>query len=94
MGLSKLSLIFFLSRLTSYGTHKRIFFGVAAFTLLWMLGSFLALALQCEILQPWLVADEQCTGTVCSDLSLPETCEHQGTDEYLVASTMGNHMRA
>ncbi len=65
LGFSKSSVVFFLRRLTAAKHHKLVFDAVTVFIAAWTIGSFFALALQCNISRPWVSAGETCSGAVC-----------------------------
>lgn len=60
LGLSKLSLVFFLLRLTPIDRHRRVFWAFAAVVTAWMIGSIFAVALQCGPSHPWLFQTKSC----------------------------------
>ncbi|OCT48690.1 hypothetical protein CLCR_04817 [Cladophialophora carrionii] len=62
LGLSKMSVVFFLNRLTVVRTQKLVFHVLTAFIAAWTVGSTFAVALQCDLHHPWLIVDEQCPG--------------------------------
>lgn len=64
LGLSKALVIYFLSRLTSIDTHKKVVMRASAFTAVWTVASVFAVALQCDLSRPWLIVGEQCDGAV------------------------------
>lgn len=64
LGLSKSSIIFFLRRLTAARKHKRVFDTANVLVALWTIGSFFAIALQCNLSHPWISTDGTCSGTV------------------------------
>lgn len=65
LGLSKVSVVFFLRRFSRAKYHKLTYDVVTGLHILWMAGSFLALALQCDLSSPWTVVGHGCgTGVV------------------------------
>jgi hypothetical protein len=64
LGLSKLSVVFFLLRLSPARRHKLVFYGVAGVVAAWTVASIFTLALQCNISHPWITVGERCTGVV------------------------------
>lgn len=65
LGLSKISVVSFLLRLSPYKhQHKLVFMGAIAVLSAWTAGSFFAVALQCNLEHAWLSVNEECTGTV------------------------------
>lgn len=64
LGLSKMSIVLFQTRLIATQWQRRIFRAVIIFIGIWMAASILALALQCDLSNPWLVVDKMCPGVV------------------------------
>lgn len=64
LGFSKLSVGLLLFRLTSVRHHKIIFMGVLAFITTWTIAATFAVALQCNLSQPWITIGERCTNSV------------------------------
>ena len=64
LGLSKLSLLCFLLRLTPARRHKIAFWAAAGFVGAWTFASVLAVALQCNTSHPWILVGETCSGSV------------------------------
>jgi hypothetical protein len=62
---SKISMVLFQARLTANLRQRRLFRGCAIFISIWAVGSFLALALQCNLSRPWLIVGHHCSGAVC-----------------------------
>ncbi|EXJ56542.1 hypothetical protein A1O7_06886 [Cladophialophora yegresii CBS 114405] len=62
LGLSKMSVVFFLNRLTVVKTQKMVFHALTAFIATWTVGSTFAVALQCDLPHPWIIVDEKCPG--------------------------------
>lgn len=92
IGLSKISVISFLRRISRTNTKHKIAFNAAiALTAAWTLGSLLILALQCNLGHPWITVNQQCPGIVSSALQ-PEVSEAGNTD-YGLVSKMARHLR-
>jgi hypothetical protein len=70
LGLSKISMSFFLLRLTMYKNHRKVYYSVAALIAAWTVASLFAIALKCDLGHPWIILDEKCPGEVWF-LSLP-----------------------
>ena len=70
LGLSKNSVVFFLRRLTAAKHHRLVFDTANVLIAAWTFGSFFAIALQCNLAHPWILAGESCSGTVCSILGV------------------------
>ena len=64
LGLSKLSVVMLLLRITPRLRHKRVFYAVAVFVGAWTGAAILALALQCDLAHPWTTLDQRCPGSV------------------------------
>lgn len=65
IGLSKISVICFLSRISRMKQHRLVFNIAMGLITAWMVGSFLAMALQCDISNPWIIENQpECSGTV------------------------------
>lgn len=64
LGLSKLSIIAFLLRLTTIKVHRITYYTLAALVIAWTIGSFFAIVLQCNLSRPWAVVGESCSGTL------------------------------
>lgn len=64
LALSKASTASLLMRLGVTKQHKMAFGAMLAFVALWSVASVFALALQCDLSQPWRLAGTQCPGTV------------------------------
>jgi hypothetical protein len=64
LGLSKMSVVFFLSRLTVVKAQKLVFLALTTFIATWTVGSTFAVALQCDLHHPWIIVDEKCPGAV------------------------------
>ncbi|KAK5069183.1 hypothetical protein LTR64_008663 [Lithohypha guttulata] len=60
LGLSKVSVVFFLRRISRAKHHKLAYDVVIGLHVLWTVGSFLALALQCDLSSPWTVIGRDC----------------------------------
>jgi len=68
LGLSKISVVAFLLRLSPHNSqHKLVFMSAIAVLAAWTAGSFFAVALQCNLGHAWISVKEECTGTVSSD---------------------------
>ncbi|KAK3705641.1 hypothetical protein LTR37_013249 [Vermiconidia calcicola] len=63
LALSKASTASLLMRLGVTKQHKMAFGAMLAFVALWSVASVFALALQCDLSQPWRLAGTQCPGT-------------------------------
>lgn len=61
LALSKASVAALLMRLCIEKTQKKYFTGALAFVALWGLGSIFAVALQCNLSQPAILLDGQCS---------------------------------
>lgn len=68
VGGTKISVILFLVALTATPQQRKIFHGAAATVGVWMIASFLALSLQCDLSSPWLLVDQECPGVVSCSL--------------------------
>jgi hypothetical protein len=69
IGLSKISVLCFLHRLSRTNEKHRIaFYTAMGFVAAWTFGSVLAMALQCKLQHPWISVDEECHGIVSSPL--------------------------
>jgi hypothetical protein len=73
LAFSKASVASLLLRLCADKRQKRFFVGALASNGLWLVSSIFAMALQCDISQPWILVGEQCDGVVsepwkCSQL--------------------------
>lgn len=65
LGLSKISVGFFLRRLSRAKHHKIVYNIAIGLMGVWTVASFFALALQCDLGQPWTIVGENCgTGVV------------------------------
>jgi len=62
LGLCKISVAFFLLRLTQTKHHRLVFNAAAGFIAVWTVGSLFAVALQCNLSHPWLIVGERCSG--------------------------------
>ena len=70
---SKASIASLLLRLCADKRQKRFFIGALASNGLWLVSSIFAIALQCNIVQPWILVGGQCDGLVgkpCNSLHL------------------------
>lgn len=61
---SKLSVVFFFLRLSPAKSHKRLFSIALLLVVLWTIGSFFTLALQCELSEPWISLNQTCPNMV------------------------------
>ncbi|RMD43714.1 hypothetical protein DV735_g1451, partial [Chaetothyriales sp. CBS 134920] len=61
IGLSKISVIALLQRI-SRREHRNVLFGAMALIGVWVVGSILAAALQCDLSHPWTLLGEKCPG--------------------------------
>lgn len=78
IGLSKISVICFLSRISRMKQHRIVFNIAMGLITAWMVASFFAMALQCNLKNPWIiVSDEGCSGTVSSFGSRPWKHPHK-----------------
>lgn len=64
LAISKLSVIFFLARLTPNKTYLRFCTAVGALCGAWGVGGVLSLALKCDLAEPWITIGEKCTNLV------------------------------
>lgn len=64
LGLSKLSVSFFLLRLTQIKHHRLVFHAGVGLIAAWTFASTLAVSLQCNLSQPWLLVGQNCSGSV------------------------------
>jgi hypothetical protein len=64
LAISKLSVIFFLARLTPNKTHLRLCTAVGAICGAWGVGGVLSLALKCDLAEPWITNGQKCTSLV------------------------------
>ena len=60
IGLSKISVICLLHRITRVQQHRRIFNGVMSFIAAWTIASIVSIALQCNLGHPWTIVNEKC----------------------------------
>lgn len=88
IGFSKISVICFLSRISRMKQHRVVFNMAMGFIAAWTFGSFLAMALQCDLQNPWIMVGEDCSGTVSS--ILPVIFKYRHIDKVLV-SAMASH---
>jgi hypothetical protein len=66
VGMSKLSVVCFLLRLSPVQRHRMVFYGAAGVVGVWTVASLFAMAFQCNSSHPWLIVGEQCPGMVSS----------------------------
>lgn len=64
LGLSKISVVSFQARLVATATQRRVFRYAMLLIATWTVASFLALALQCDLANPWHVVGEECSKLV------------------------------
>jgi hypothetical protein len=64
LGSSKISVMLFQARLTASLKQRRLFRNFAFLVGTWTLGSLLALALQCELTEPWRLVGHHCHNMV------------------------------
>ena len=64
LGLSKLSVVFLLIRITVVKEQRFVFHIVAGLIAAWTVGSTFAVALQCNLGHPWIVVGQNCSGAV------------------------------
>jgi hypothetical protein len=64
LGLSKISVVFFLIRLTVSRHQKLLFYIVAGLIAAWTVASAFTIALQCDVAHPWVIVDQECPGAV------------------------------
>ncbi len=64
VGLSKLSVAFFLLRIAVVRIHRQIIYGLAGIISVWTFASLFAVAFQCDNSHPWIIAGERCSGSV------------------------------
>lgn len=64
IGLSKISVMCFLRRISRVRQHRIVFNSAIGFVGIWVFASVLALALQCDLGHPWISVGEKCTGMV------------------------------
>ena len=65
LAFSKLSVVFFLRRLSgSNRNHVRVFNAVAVLVTAWMIAAIFTVTLQCDLAHPWIIVGERCSGSV------------------------------
>ena len=64
LGLSKLSVVFFLIRITAVKEQRLVFHVVAGLIAAWTLASTFVVALQCNLGHPWIIVGQNCSGAV------------------------------
>lgn len=64
LGLAKISVVFFLLRISRVKEHRLAFYIAIGLMAAWTLASFFAIALQCNLAHPWMNVGENCTGMV------------------------------
>lgn len=52
-------------RLTPRKDHKRMAQGILLAVTVWMIASVFLVALRCDLAQPWIFINPQCTDAVC-----------------------------
>jgi hypothetical protein len=72
IGLSKISVMCFLRRISRVRQHRIVFNSAIGFVSIWIFASVLALALQCDLGHSWISIGEKCPGIV----SLPPVHSH------------------
>lgn len=76
IGLSKISVVCFLHRISRLKQHKVVFNLGMGLIAAWMVGSLLVLAIQCNPGQPWISIGEECRGIVSSFLGINENSKY------------------
>lgn len=69
IGIAKISVICFLSRISRMRQHRLVFNIAMGLIAAWTFGSLLAMALQCNLGNSWIIVGQDCSGTVSSILS-------------------------
>jgi len=64
IGLAKISVICFLSRISRMRQHRLVFNIAIGLIGAWTLGSLIAMAVQCELGRSWIMVGQDCSGTV------------------------------
>lgn len=64
IGLSKISVVCFLQRLSPNKRHKLVFNIVLGILAVWTVASLFSIALDCNLSHPWVSIGEDCSGTV------------------------------
>ena len=64
VGLSKISVMCFLRRISRVRHHRLVFNTTIGLITAWIIGSLLAVALQCNLQHPWISVHEACPGIV------------------------------
>jgi hypothetical protein len=64
LALSRLSVAYFLLRLTPVGRHRSVISGLLGAIAIWGLVLLFAIALTCDLSSPWIVVGQRCTGYV------------------------------
>ncbi|KIY04000.1 uncharacterized protein Z520_00692 [Fonsecaea multimorphosa CBS 102226] len=62
IGLSKISIVSFLHRISRMKQHRLVFNIAMGILGLWTVGSFLAIAFQCDLSHAWLTVNQKCPG--------------------------------
>jgi hypothetical protein len=68
LALSRVSVAYFLLRLTPVGRHRRVITGLLGVIAIWGLVLLFAIALTCDLSSPWIVVGQRCTGYVGSPM--------------------------
>lgn len=89
MGLSKISVAYLLQRIDPFGRRKNVFNTVAAFLVAWTIGSLFAIALQCDLTNPWITLHQSCKGVVWSCL----LDDADSLTTSVAVSSMAGHQR-
>jgi hypothetical protein len=75
IGLSKISVVCFLRRISRTNAKHKIAFNTAiALIAAWTFGSVLAIALQCNLGHPWITVNQKCPGIVSLSLQWEVSC--------------------
>lgn len=64
LGLSRISVVSFQTRLIASVSQRRVFRCAMLLIAIWTAASFLALALQCSLANPWRVVGQECSRLV------------------------------
>lgn len=71
LALAKCSVALFILRLSPFDGHRALIWGVMTVVAIWLAASVFALALQCDVSQPWVLEGARCSGSV----SLQRSCK-------------------
>jgi hypothetical protein len=86
LALAKLSVVWFLARLTPSSIYVRLCTGMAALCAAWGTGGVLALALRCDLAEPWIIIGAKCPNLVSLRiLSLMDLAAHKHTATPMAA---------